>query len=226
MRLIASSAVASAALGLAVAGCGGGGDTSVATVTPNHVSEVKGCKAVPPATPTPVTEGAPKPLLKKGQKATAVVKTSCGSFTIALDTEQAPVTANAFANLAEDGVYDGTDFHRVVKDFVIQAGSEEFTGPKGQGFTATETPPKNVSYRRGAVAMAKAAIDPIGASTGEFFVVTAPAQASLQPVFAPIGRVTDGLDTVERIASLANPALGSDGGPPIQPVVIDSVTIH
>jgi peptidyl-prolyl cis-trans isomerase B (cyclophilin B) len=226
MRGIASTTVLVAALGIAAAGCGGGGGTSVATVTPNHVSEVKGCKAVSPITPAPVTEGAPKPLLKKGQKATAVVKTSCGSFTIALDTKQARVTANAFANLAEDGVYDGTDFHRVVKDFVIQGGSEQFTGPKGQGFTAVETPPRNVSYRRGTVAMAKAQIDPIGASTGEFFVVTAPAQASLQPVFAPIGRVTEGMDTVERIASLANPALGPDGGAPIQPVVIDSVTIH
>lgn len=227
MRLIASSVVVSAALGLAVAGCGGSGSSStVPTVTPTHVSQAKGCEAVAPISPKPVTEGKPKPLLKKGQKATATVKTSCGSFTIALDTDQAPVTANAFANLAEDGVYDGTDFHRVVKDFVIQGGSQQFTGPSGRTYTAVETPPRNLTYKRGMVAMAKAQIEPIGASTGEFFVVTAPAVASLQPVFAPIGKVTKGMDTVERIASLADPALGSAGGQPIQPVVIDSVTIH
>ncbi len=225
MRSLVQSIAPAAILGIAVAGCGGGG-SSVATVTPNHVSNVKGCRAVPPISPKPVTEGAPKPLLKKGQKATARVKTSCGSFTIALDTKQAPVTANAFANMASDRVYDGTDFHRVVKDFVIQGGSEQFTGPKGHGYTAVETPPSNIAYRRGLVAMAKAQVDPIGASTGEFFVVTAPAQATFDPVFAPIGRVTQGMGTVERIASLANPALGSAGGAPIQPVVIDSVTIH
>ncbi len=212
--------------GLLVAGCGGGGSSTVSTVTPNHVSQAKGCEAVGAATPQPATVGAPKPLLEKGQKATATVKTSCGSFDIALDTDQAPKTANAFANLARDGVFDGTDFHRVVKDFVIQGGNAQLSGPKNSTFTEVEAPPKNLTYRRGIVAMAKSQVDPIGASTGEFFVVTAPAQAPLPPQYALIGRVSSGMDTVNRIASLVDPSLGSAGGEPVQPVLIDSVTVH
>ncbi len=211
---------------LPAAGCGGGGSSSVATVTPTHVSEAEGCKAVAPANPKPAAEGKPKPLLKKGQKATATVKTSCGSFDIALDTTQAPTTANAFANMAKDGVYDGTDFHRVVTDFVIQGGNQAVTGPDNSSFTAVEAPPSNFVYRRGEVAMARSQVDPIGASTGEFFVVTAPAQAALQPDYALIGKVSSGMATVNRIAGLADPSLGKEGGAPVQPVLIDSVTVH
>ncbi len=215
------------AFGVLAAGCGGGGSSSsVATITPNHVSQVKGCEAVSAPTPTPATAGKPKPLIKKGQKATATVKTSCGSFDIALDTTRAPVTANAFANLAKDGAFDGTDFHRVVTDFVIQGGNQQLTGPKGQSYTAVEAPPKNLVYRRGVVAMAKSQVDPIGASTGEFFVVTAPAQAPLPPQYGLIGKVSSGMDTVQRIAKLADPSLGAQGGEPVQPVLIDSVTVR
>jgi peptidyl-prolyl cis-trans isomerase B (cyclophilin B) len=225
LRSLPIAALAVAAATIPIAGCGGSSST-VATVTPNHVSEVKGCKAVTAPTPEPATEGKPAPLVKKGQKATATVKTSCGSFDIALDTTNAPVTANAFANLAKDGVYDGTDFHRVVKDFVIQGGNEHVTGPKNASFTAVEAPPQDFVYKRGDVAMSKAQLDPIGASTGDFFVVTAPAQAALQPDYAVIGKVSSGMATVNRIASLADPSLGKAGGQPIQPVLIDSVTIH
>ena len=226
LRLISIATFALAA-GVAAGGCGGGGSSSsVATITPNHVSQVKGCAAVSAANPKPATEGAPKPLVKKGEKATATVKTSCGSFDIALDTTQAPVTANAFANLAKDGVFDGTDFHRVVPDFVIQGGNQQLRGPKGQSYTAVEAPPKNLVYKRGVVAMAKSQVDPIGASTGEFFVVTAPAQTPLPPQYALIGTVSSGMDTVARIAKLADPSLGSAGGEPLQPVLIDSVTVH
>ncbi len=215
------------ALPALLAGCGGGGGDTVATVTPNHTSEVKGCKPESPVTPQPVSEGKPKKLIAKGQKATAVVDTSCGSFTITLATDEAPITANAFANMAEDGVYDGTDFHRIVKDFVIQGGAQQFAGPDGNSFTAVEAPPKNISYTRGTVAMAKAQVEPIGASTGEFFVVTAPAVAHLGPDYALIGKVTSGMDTVDRIESLADPAQTDQGsGQPLQPVLIHSVTIH
>jgi peptidyl-prolyl cis-trans isomerase B (cyclophilin B) len=225
LRPLLIAPLATAAVVASIAGCGGSSST-VATVTPNHVSEVKGCKAVAAASPKPATEGKPDPLVKKGQKATATVKTSCGSFDIALDTTSAPVTANAFANLAKDGVYDGTDFHRVVTDFVIQGGNQQLTGPDNASFTAVEAPPQDFVYKRGVVAMGKAQLDPIGASTGEFFVVTAPAQASLQPDYAVIGKISSGMATVNRIASLADPSLGKSGGEPVQPVLIDSVTIH
>jgi peptidyl-prolyl cis-trans isomerase B (cyclophilin B) len=220
---LTASVLAATAL---AAGCGGGSSPNVATVVPHHVSVVKGCKVVAAPTPAPVQVGPPSRPVKPGEKLTATVKTSCGSFTIALDTTGSPKTSAEFADLARRGIYDGTDFHRVVKDFVIQGGNALLTGPNGRGFTTVEPPPQNISYRRGDVAMAKGGSDPIGAGSGEFFVVTAPADASLQPDFALIGKVASGMSTVERIASLADPALGLTGGQPLQPVLIDSVTVH
>jgi peptidyl-prolyl cis-trans isomerase B (cyclophilin B) len=208
-------------------GCGGGSPSDVATVVPHHVSAVKGCKVVTAPTTKPVQVPLPSQPVQRGEKLTATVNTSCGSFTIALDTTDSPKTSAEFADLARRGVFDGTDFHRVVEDFVIQGGNEQLTGPNGRSFTTVEPPPQNISYRRGDVAMAKGDTDPIGAGSGDFFVVTAPSDASLHPDYALIGKVASGMSTVERIASLADPALAATGGgQPLQPVVIDSVTVH
>jgi peptidyl-prolyl cis-trans isomerase B (cyclophilin B) len=215
-----------AAASMLVAACGGGGSSNVATVVPNHVSAAKGCKVVPAPAQKTVQVNLPKQTVKRGQKLAATVATSCGDFTIALDTADSPKTVNTFVYLAKRGIFDGTDFHRVVPGFVIQGGTEELTGPGGRSFTTVEPPPQNISYRRGDVAMAKGGSDPIGAGSGDFFVVTAPSDASLQPQFALLGKVSSGMSTVERIASLADPSLGAAGGEPIQPVVIDSVTVR
>jgi cyclophilin family peptidyl-prolyl cis-trans isomerase len=168
----------------------------------------------------------PKPTVKPGDNVTATVSTSCGDFTIDLDTQDSPKTVSEFVYLAKQGVFDGTDFHRVVTDFVIQGGNEALNGPGGRHFTTVEPPPQNKSYRRGDVAMAKGDTDPIGAGSGDFFVVTAPSDAALQPDYALLGKVASGMSTVERIGKLADPALGDAGGTPVQPVLIDSVAIH
>lgn len=224
-RLLPFTALACASALLA--SCGGGSQSSVPTVTPNHVSATKGCDAVPAPAPKPPQQVAlAKQTVKRGQKLSATVATSCGSFTIALDTTDSPKTVNEFVDLAKRGIFDGTDFHRVVPDFLIQGGDPQLRGPGGRDYTTVEPPPQNHSYRRGDVAMAKAGADPIGAGSGEFFVVTAPAQASLQPDYALLGRVTSGQATVTRIASLADPSLGATGGLPVQPVLIDSVKVR
>ena len=57
---------------------------------------------------------APKQKVQAGEKITATVETNCGSFEIALDTQGSPKTASSFVHLVEEGVYDGTAFHRVV----------------------------------------------------------------------------------------------------------------
>jgi cyclophilin family peptidyl-prolyl cis-trans isomerase len=128
--------------------------------------------------------------------------------------------------LAKQGVYDNTQFQRVVPGFVIQGGDPAQNGTGGPGYTVVEAPPANTSYKTGVVAMAKTQVQPHGASGSQFFVVTAPADAGLPPVYAVLGKVSSGMDTVQRIASLADPSLGATGGQPTQPVVIDSVTIH
>ena len=216
-----------AAASLIVAACGGGSSTSVPTVAPqHHAAAGSGCKDVPKPSPKSVHLKAPKQTVQKGQKLSATVATSCGAFTIDLDTSDSPKTVNSFVYLAKQGVFDNTDFHRVVPGFVIQGGDPQLSGQGGPGYTVVEPPPQNTSYRRAAVAMAKASNEPKGASGSQFFVVTAPSDAGLTPDYALLGKVSSGMSTVERIASLADPSLGAAGGEPVQPIVIDSVTVR
>ena len=153
------------------------------------------------------------------------MKTSCGSFTISLDTAQQPKTVSSFVYLARKGFYDGLAFDRVVPHFVVQGGDPLGNGTGGPGYEVVEPPAQNTVYRRGVVAMAKTAVQPPGASGSQFFVVSAPADAGLPPVYAVLGRVSSGMKIVDRIASLADPALGRQGGEPREPVVIDRITI-
>jgi cyclophilin family peptidyl-prolyl cis-trans isomerase len=205
-------AVAPAVLLLA-GGCGGGGgDTSTAAALP------AGCSPVPAPQPKRVSLSRPSSTLHGA--ATATVETSCGSFKIALDTGRAPKTTSSFAYLARRGVYDDTPFHRIVPGFVIQGGDPTGSGTGGPGYFVDEPPPRNLSYLRGVVAMAKTAVEPPGRSGSQFFVVTEP-DAGLTPDYALLGRVTNGFDVVQRIEQL-----GTAGGTPKAPVVIRRVTIQ
>ncbi|HYQ77973.1 MAG TPA: peptidylprolyl isomerase [Solirubrobacterales bacterium] len=178
-----------------------------------------GCKEVEAPEPKSVTFKAPKQVLKPGEEATAVVKTSCGTFEIALDTERAPKTANSFAFLAEEGFYDDLTFHRVAPGFVIQGGDPEGTGSGGPGYSVDEKPPANLAYTKGVVAMAKSSAEPPGRSGSQFYVVTAP-DAGLPPEYALVGKVSKGYDVVERID-----ALGGPDQKPKQTVLIEEMTI-
>jgi peptidyl-prolyl cis-trans isomerase B (cyclophilin B) len=197
----------------------GGGDDEGGT-TASATTTASGCREVEAPQPKQVQFKAAKQVLQPGEAATAVVKTSCGTFEIALDTKRAPKTANSFAFLAEEGFYDGLIFHRVVPGFVIQGGDPEGTGTGGPGYSVDEQPPSNLAYTKGVVAMAKSSAEPPGRSGSQFYVVTAP-DAGLPPEYALVGKVSSGYDTVARIERL--------GGPeekPKQTVVIEEMTIE
>lgn len=195
----------------------GGGDDDDSTT-----ASADGCEQVEAPQPKQVSFKAPKQVLTKGESATVVIETSCGSFAIALDTERAPKTANSFAFLAEEGVYDATPFHRVVPEFVIQGGDPTGSGSGGPGYSVDEKPPANLAYTKGVVAMAKSGAEPPGRSGSQFYVVTS-ADAGLPPEYALVGRVSEGFDTVARIEALGAP--GADG-PPKQTVVIEKATLE
>jgi peptidyl-prolyl cis-trans isomerase B (cyclophilin B) len=161
----------------------------------------------------------PAPAMTLGGPATATVETSCGNFEIALDTGRAPKTAASFAYLARSGAYDDTLFHRIIPGFVAQGGDPTGRGTGGPGYTIDEQPPRNLSYTRGIVAMAKSQVEPPGRSGSQFFVVTA-ADAGLTPDYALVGRVSQGFDVVQRIEQLGTPS-----GKPKAPVVIRRVRI-
>jgi peptidyl-prolyl cis-trans isomerase B (cyclophilin B) len=147
------------------------------------------------------------------------LETSCGSFTIELDTEAAPKTSASLVALANDGYFEDTVFHRIVPGFVIQGGDPTQSGGGGPGYSTVDVPPRDASYTKGTVAMAKSPTEPPGTAGSQFFVVTGD-DAGLPPEYALVGEVTEGLDVVERIG-----ALGDENEQPTQPVVIETVTV-
>ncbi|HWO84095.1 MAG TPA: peptidylprolyl isomerase [Solirubrobacterales bacterium] len=199
---------------------GSSDDSSSSSSSTSAKTGADGCREVEAPEPKTVSFKAPKQVLKPGEAATAVVKTSCGTFEIALDTPRAPKTANSFAFLAEEGFYDDLTFHRIVPGFVIQGGDPEGTGTGGPGYSVDEKPPPNLSYTKGVVAMAKSGAEPPGRSGSQFYVVTAP-DAGLPPEYALVGKVSKGYDTVARIEKV--PTIEER---PKQPVLIEEVTIN
>jgi peptidyl-prolyl cis-trans isomerase B (cyclophilin B) len=179
-----------------------------------------GCKQVEAPAPKKVSFKAPKQTVDRGEKLTAVVKTSCGSFDIALDSKRAPKTVNSFVFLSEEGFYDDLTFHRIVPEFVIQGGDPLGNGTGGPGYSVDEKPPANLSYTKGIVAMAKSAAEPPGRSGSQFFVVLG-ADAGLPPEYALVGRVDKGFDVVERIGKLGTPQ-----EKPKQVVLIEKISIE
>ncbi|HEY5053077.1 MAG TPA: peptidylprolyl isomerase [Solirubrobacterales bacterium] len=194
---------------------GGSGHSDSTTTASSN-----GCKQVSAPKPKQISLKAPKQTVKKGEKLTAVVETSCGAFDIALDTTRAPKTTNSFAYLAEQGFYDNLTFHRIAPEFVIQGGDPLGDGTGGPGYTVDEKPPANLSYTKGIVAMAKSSAEPPGRSGSQFFVVTT-ADAGLPPEYALVGKVSTGLDVVERIGKLGTPAQK-----PKQTVLIEKISIE
>jgi peptidyl-prolyl cis-trans isomerase B (cyclophilin B) len=197
----------------------GGSDNGDSSSGSSTEAGANGCKKVEAPAPKTVSFKAPQEVLKPGEEATAVVKTSCGTFEIALDTKRAPKTANSFAFLAEEGFYDDLTFHRVAPGFVIQGGDPEGTGTGGPGYSVDEKPPANLAYTKGIVAMAKSPAEPPGRSGSQFYVVTAP-DAGLPPEYALVGKVSKGYDVVEKID-----ALGTPEEKPKQTVLIEEMTI-
>jgi cyclophilin family peptidyl-prolyl cis-trans isomerase len=198
----------------------GGDDDGGNSTTTSAEAGKDGCKKVSAPKPRQETLKAPQQTVEKGEKLTAVVETSCGTFDIALDTTRAPKTANSFAYLAEEGFYDDLTFHRIVPEFVIQGGDPEGTGTGGPGYHVTEKPPANLAYTKGVVAMAKSETEPPGTSASQFFVVTG-ADAGLPPEYALVGKISSGMDVVERIGELGTPE-----EKPKQTVLIEKVTIE
>jgi peptidyl-prolyl cis-trans isomerase B (cyclophilin B) len=215
-KWIALGVFALIALGVVVAILiGRGGEDESATAASDS-----GCRQVEAPQPKTVSFKTSKQVVQKGEKLSAVVETSCGTFEMTLDLKRAPMTVNSFVFLAEEGFYDGLTFHRAAPGFVIQGGDPLGDGTGGPGFRVGEMPPPNLAYTKGVVAMAKSEAEPPGRSGSQFFVVLAP-DAGLPPEYALVGKVDKGFRVVERIG-----ALGTTEERPRQVVLIEKVSIE
>jgi peptidyl-prolyl cis-trans isomerase B (cyclophilin B) len=219
-----------AVLCLALGACGsdddkqadtGGGAAATETTGTETTAGDTGCQTV--QAPKPKGEGTekqPKFELESGQTYELVFTTNCGEFTIKLDPKDSPVTGGSIWTLAKDGFFDDLTFHRVAQGFVVQGGDPKGDGTGGPGYQTVEAPPEDAKYTRGVVAMAKTETEEPGTSGSQFFVVTAE-DAQLPADYAILGKVTDGMDTIDKIAALPTDPPGD--GAPTQPVVIQKV---
>jgi cyclophilin family peptidyl-prolyl cis-trans isomerase len=131
-----------------------------------------------------------------GARYEATLETSAGTIRLELFASDAPVTVGNFVGLARQGFYDGTVFHRVIPDFMVQGGCPQGrgTGDPGYRFQDEINPHKLV---RGTLAMANAGP---GTNGSQFFIVTREHTDWLDGHHTAFGRVLEGQDVVEAIS--------------------------
>ncbi len=160
-----------------------------------------------------------------------VIKTNHGDITLELDSTAAPETCANFKKYADKGHYDQTIFHRVIPGFMIQGGG--FTAEMDQ--KATDPTIKNeanngLTNDLGTVAMARTP-DPHSASSQFFINLSKNDFLNFQNEteqgwgYCVFGKTIDGIDTVNAIAKVATGNHGHHGDVPVEPVIIESVTV-
>ena len=159
------------------------------------------------------------------------METSMGTISLELDDEKAPETVANFVKYAQDGHYDGTVFHRVIDGFMIQGGG--FTKDMNQ--KKTREPIRNEAMNglknaRGTIAMARTMV--VDSATSQFFInlvdndfLNFPAPSPQGFGYAVFGKVTDGMDVVDKIAKVKTGSVGPYQNVPEVPVVIKKVTV-
>ena len=208
---------------------------------------------MPPVTPTPVATAAPSTPagspgasvdlskcpkaatditpLKAGETRTVTLDTTAGKIVTQVSGDLAPIAAGNFVALAECGFYDGVVFHRVVPDFVIQAGDGQYgrvpianpdhMGVGGPGYQFNDEPVVG-DYLRGTLAMANAGANPNGS---QFFICLADLP-TLPKSYTIFGKVTEGMDVVDKIAAAPQTPPDANGNTrPVDPVVINTATV-
>jgi cyclophilin family peptidyl-prolyl cis-trans isomerase len=158
-----------------------------------------------------------------------VIDTSLGSIAVQLDSKSAPLHAANFAKYADDGFFDGLVFHRVIPGFMIQGGG---MSPELSQKRPTQNPVRNESLNglknlRGTLAAARTS-DPDSA-TSQFFINLKDNDfldgnpAAKKVGYSVFGKVTAGMDVVDKIAAVRTTTKGQFSDVPEQPVTIQSV---
>lgn len=158
--------------------------------------------------------------------------TNYGDITLSLDMEHTPITANNFISYAEKGHYDGTIFHRIIKNFMIQGGGFDNNMSQKQTAAPIVNEAKNGGKnKRGTIAMARTS-DPHSA-TAQFFInvvdndfLNFTKESDNGFGYCVFGKVESGMDVIDKIKTVATTSRSGHQDVPVDPVVIEKVTIQ
>jgi peptidyl-prolyl cis-trans isomerase B (cyclophilin B) len=138
----------------------------------------------------------PETVIDANKKYTATFDTTRGTITCKLFAKDAPATVNNFVFLAREGFYDGTVFHRVIKDFMIQGGDPTGTGRGGPGYRFADEIKNNPNrHKVGSLSMANAGPN----TNGSQFFITHVVTDWLDGKHTVFGQVTSGQDVVNSV---------------------------
>ncbi|MDB4195117.1 peptidylprolyl isomerase [Gammaproteobacteria bacterium] len=169
---------------------------------------------------------------QEDQMSLVTISTSAGDIHLELDAENAPITVTNFLQLAKDGYYNGTIFHRIIDGFMVQGGGlDENMAPKPTGTEPIQNEANNgLKNDRGTLAMART-MDPHSA-TGQFFInhkdndfLNHTSETSQGWGYAVFGSVINGMDIVDQIALSTTSTVGGYADAPLEPTIINSVTV-
>lgn len=169
------------------------------------------------------------PLVPPGNTPKVQFKTSLGDFTVALDAKAAPKTVDNFLKYVNDKHYDGTVFHRVIQNFMVQGGGfdKEMKQKPTRAPVAIESD-NGLKNDVGTIAMARTS-DP-NSATAQFFINVVNNERLNKPSFdgwgyTVFGKVTEGMDTIEKIRAVAVTNRSPHQNVPTTPVVIESARL-
>jgi cyclophilin family peptidyl-prolyl cis-trans isomerase len=193
------------------------GSNEVEEITETTVQDNKGESTM---SDEKVYSSMPEMIIDQNKSYTAVIQTSMGDLTVEFFSDTAPVTVNNFVSLSNDGYYDNIIFHRVISGFMIQGGDPSGTGHgeygKFPGYTFEDELNNQQPYEKGILAMANAGPNTNGS---QFFIMHVDYPLPYQ--YTIFGKVTDGLDVIDTIASVQT----AEGDKPVEDVVILGVTV-
>ena len=162
----------------------------------------------------------PKMNLNSDSTYSAVIKTNLGEMSVEFFTDDAPLTVNNFVTLSKDGYYDNVIFHRVISGFMIQGGDPSGTGHgdygKFPGYEFDDELNNQRPYEKGILAMANRGPNTNGS---QFFIMHA--DYPLPYSYTIFGKVTEGLEVIDKIASVETDSADK----PTDDIVINTVEI-
>jgi peptidyl-prolyl cis-trans isomerase B (cyclophilin B) len=191
-----------------------------AAATPRALGGVACNAEVPPGAgkEKPRFKNPPEMQIDLNKSYRVVMRTSCGEIELELFDDKAPKTVNSFLFLVRKGFYDGLTFHRIVRDFVVQAGDPKGDGTGGPGYKYEDEIVESLKFDQvGLLAMANSGP---GTNGSQFFITTGEA-SHLNGKHTIFGKVISGMDVVQALNGLDVDAASK----PTQTAYINEITV-